>query len=61
MSESLMGLCTSSKMQPICELIAEALSIKPRQVTIETGQSSAEKVVRISGVTMARVHATIRL
>ena len=43
----------------ICALIAKALSIRPRQVTIESGHSSAEKVVRISHVTIAQVHAMI--
>lgn len=42
-------------------LLAKTLALKPRQVTIESGQSSAEKVVRLSGVTMAQVRAAMEL
>lgn len=45
----------------ICAVLAEALAVKPRQVTIESGQASAEKVVRISGVTMSQVRAAMAL
>ena len=36
----------------ICELLAAELGIKPRQITIESGQSGAEKTVRIAGMSL---------
>ena len=35
----------------ICRTLAGALSIKPRQVSIESGQASPEKIVRVRGMT----------
>ncbi len=37
----------------ICKLFAAALGVKPRQVTIETGHGSAEKTVRVAGLSAA--------
>lgn len=34
----------------ICAVVAKALGIKPRDVTIESGQGSAEKLLRITGI-----------
>lgn len=34
----------------ICALVAKTLAIKPRDVTIESGHGSAEKLLRIAGV-----------
>ena len=34
----------------ICKLIAQALDLKPSAVTIESGHSSAEKILRIANV-----------
>jgi uncharacterized protein (TIGR00251 family) len=39
----------------ICRLIAAALRVKGRDVTIESGRSSREKTVRIAGVVVADV------
>lgn len=39
----------------ICELIAETLGVKSASVVVERGHASAEKTVRISGVSMANV------
>ncbi len=39
----------------ICRVIAEAVGIKPRQVSIESGQSSPQKIIRVSGCDVARV------
>lgn len=43
----------------ICRLLAETLGIKPKQVTLESGQSSAEKTVRIIGANVAEVRAAL--
>jgi uncharacterized protein (TIGR00251 family) len=39
----------------ICRLLAKALGVKPRLVAIESGGSSAQKVVRVAGYNPARV------
>lgn len=39
----------------ICRLLARAMAVKPRQVSIESGQSSPEKTLRIAGVTAVAV------
>ena len=39
----------------VCAVIAAALNAKPRQVSVESGQTSAEKVLRISGVELEAV------
>jgi uncharacterized protein (TIGR00251 family) len=41
----------------ICELLATELHLKPRAASIASGESSAEKVVRIEGITAAAVEA----
>lgn len=41
----------------ICELLAEELGVRPSAVTIVRGQSSAEKTVRVEGVSAAAVLA----
>jgi uncharacterized protein len=39
----------------ICALLARTLSVKPRDVTIQTGLSSAEKVVFVAGATVDEI------
>jgi len=39
----------------ICVTIANALGLKPRQVTIETGHTNPEKIVRIENVSVQEV------
>ncbi len=34
----------------VCAVIAAALGAKPRQVSVESGHTSPEKVLRVSGV-----------
>ena len=34
----------------VCAVIAAALGAKPRQVSVQSGQTSPEKVVRVSGI-----------
>lgn len=41
--------------EAICRVIAEALGVKPRQVVIDAGQASQEKVVRIASASIAAV------
>lgn len=45
----------------ICELLAKALNIKPRAVTIAQGQTNPEKVVRIASIAIADVLARLGL
>lgn len=45
----------------ICRLLAESLHLKARQVTVESGHSSAEKTVRITGVNVAEVRAALAI
>ena len=45
--------------QAICRVIAEAVGVKPRQVSIESGQSSPQKIVRVAGCDTARVTAAL--
>jgi uncharacterized protein (TIGR00251 family) len=35
--------------QAICRVIAETVGVKPRQVSIESGQSRPQKIVRVTG------------
>ena len=35
--------------EAICRVVAKALGVKKRQVTVESGHSSAEKVIRVRG------------
>jgi uncharacterized protein (TIGR00251 family) len=44
----------------VCATIAKALGIKPRQVTIESGHTSPEKIVRIEGVSVEGVRARFK-
>lgn len=44
----------------ICELIARALKLKPRQVRVEVGPASAEKVLRIDGSSMQAIQQLAR-
>ncbi|MDZ4830757.1 MAG: DUF167 domain-containing protein [Phycisphaerae bacterium] len=43
----------------ICRVLAKALGIAERDVTIESGSSSAEKVVRLSAIDVARVQTLV--
>jgi uncharacterized protein (TIGR00251 family) len=42
----------------ICKLVAEALAVKARQVTVARGQSSPAKTLRVTGIDAASAHAT---
>jgi uncharacterized protein (TIGR00251 family) len=42
-------------------LLAKAIGVKPRDVTIESGAGSAEKVLRVRGATAAQVRAALGL
>lgn len=44
----------------VCTLLARALGVKGRDVTIVSGHASAEKTARIAGVNAARARATLR-
>jgi uncharacterized protein (TIGR00251 family) len=39
----------------VCRVIAAAVGVKPRQVSIESGQSSPQKIVRVAGCDAERV------
>ena len=43
----------------ICATIAKALKIKSKQVTIESGRTNPEKVVRIEGISAELVRAML--
>jgi uncharacterized protein (TIGR00251 family) len=43
----------------ICALLAAALGVKPRDVTIERGHGHPEKVVRVAGTSVAEVRARL--
>ena len=45
--------------QAICKTIANALKIKPKKVTIESGQTNPEKIVRIEGLAVESVRALL--
>ncbi len=40
----------------ICKLLAKALGVKANQVSIESGATSPEKVLRVAGVTTDVLH-----
>jgi uncharacterized protein (TIGR00251 family) len=44
----------------ICAVIAAALGVKPRAVTVVTGHASAEKVVRVEGVGLGHVSEVLK-
>ena len=44
----------------ICKLIASAIGVKVKQVSIDSGQTSPEKIVRISGAVLADVVRELR-
>ncbi len=39
----------------VCQLIARALGVKPKQVSIESGRSSARKTIRVENCDVATV------
>lgn len=41
--------------QAICDLLAAALDVRPRRISIEKGRTSAQKVVRVLGAQVDRV------
>ena len=43
----------------ICRLLAKALGVKAKDVTIESGQTSPEKVIRIAGLGVEKVIARL--
>jgi hypothetical protein len=43
----------------ICALIAGALGVKPRDVTVVSGHAHAEKVLRLAGVTLEAARARL--
>ena len=45
----------------ICALVAGALGVSPRAVTLESGAGGAEKVLRIRGVGVETVQAALGL
>ena len=45
----------------ICRVIAEAVGVKPRQVSIESGLSSPQKIVRVAGCDTERVTAALEI
>lgn len=45
----------------IITLIARSIGIKPAQITIEAGQSSPEKIVRIAACPVERIRKTLAL
>ena len=46
--------------QAICRLIARATGTRPRDVDVEQGARSPEKVIRIKGATPAQVSGSIQ-
>lgn len=44
----------------ICRMLAKAIGIKPRQVAVEQGTTSPEKVVRVEGVSIEVVRSAVR-
>ncbi len=47
--------------QAICATIAKALGINAKQVTIESGQTNPEKIVRIEGVSAEEVRRVLEI
>ena len=45
----------------VCAVIAAQLGVKPRQVSIESGRASPEKLLRVSDVERAMVARVVRL
>lgn len=45
----------------ICRLIAAAVGVRPRDVAIHSGHSSAEKQVRITGAAEADIRRALKL
>jgi uncharacterized protein (TIGR00251 family) len=43
----------------ICRVIAEAVGVKPKRVSIESGQSRPQKIVRIAGCDTETVTAAL--
>ena len=43
----------------ICRVVAEALGVRPRQVTVERGRASPEKTLRVAGCDAAAVTAAL--
>jgi uncharacterized protein (TIGR00251 family) len=43
----------------ICKVVAEAIGVKRRQVSIDSGPASAQKVVRVAGCDAATVTAAL--
>jgi uncharacterized protein (TIGR00251 family) len=44
----------------VCRLLADALSVRRADVVMERGATSAEKVVRVCGVSAGRVREALR-
>jgi len=40
----------------LIEFLAEILGLRPRQITLERGDKSREKIVQVEGMTMAQIH-----
>lgn len=47
--------------QAIGAVLAQALNLKPRDISIESGTTSREKIVRISGVSIEHVRTALGL
>lgn len=45
----------------ICELLADALGLRAKQVTVVQGHTHPEKTVRVEGLSAAAVRASLKL
>ncbi|MBS0190905.1 MAG: DUF167 domain-containing protein [Planctomycetes bacterium] len=45
----------------VCELLARALGIRPRDISVEAGATSPEKTVRVRGLTAGQLRAALDL
>lgn len=45
----------------ICELLAEALGVKPRSVTVHSGQSHQEKTIRVAAAVAEDVRNRLKV
>jgi uncharacterized protein (TIGR00251 family) len=45
----------------LCEFLADELGLPRRAVTLAHGEKSRQKLVRIAGLTLAEVHATLQV
>jgi uncharacterized protein (TIGR00251 family) len=43
----------------ICDLLADIIRIKPRRISIESGQTSSEKIIRIAAASLSEIQAAL--